>query len=81
MTFCHVIPVLGSHDINVIIIPSLHLLVQDDQNEMQHDFFSQLTLASVACDANGIANSTIVFIRSRQLTQCATELLWSFDAT
>ena len=43
-----------------------HLLGQDGKNDMQHDFFSHLillTLASASCDANGIVNSTIVFIR------------------
>ena len=58
-------------------VPLLHLIVEDDQNEKQHDFFNHLallTLASPPCDSNGIVNSTIVFIRSRQLKQCVTEL-------
>ena len=41
-----------------LIFP-LHLLVQDDQNEMQHDFFSHLillSLVSASCDANDIVN-------------------------
>ena len=43
-----------------------HLLVQDNQNEMWHDFFSHLTLlalASASCDANG----TVVCNTSRLL--------------
>ena len=53
---------LASHDI------PLHLLLQDDQNEMKHDFFSHLTLLALASsDVNGSANNTIVFIVSRQL--------------
>ena len=56
------------------VVP-LHLLVQDDQNEMQYDFFSHLTLlalALVSCDANAIVNNTIVLISSIKLKQCAT---------
>ena len=56
-------------------VAPLHFLVQDDQNEMQHDFFSHLTLlalASASCDATGIVNNTIVFITSTQLKQCTT---------
>ena len=53
-------------------IATWHLLAQGDQNEMQHDYFSLLTLVGCTlalCDANG----TIVFIRLRQLIQCATK--------
>ena len=55
----------------------LYLLVQDDWNEIQHVFFCHLTLLALAsesesCDVSGIVNSTIVFIQSRQLEQCAT---------
>ena len=62
------------------VIP-LHLLFQDDQNEIQHDFLSHNkcsgalddtvgimlthTMSMDVCGANGIANSTIAFIRSR----------------
>ena len=48
-----------------------HLLVQDYQNWVQHDFFSHLTLlelATATCAVYGIVNSTIV---SRWLKQCA----------
>ena len=44
------------------------LLVQDDHNEIQHDFFSHLTLlalASASCDGNDIVKSTIASMRSR----------------
>ena len=44
---------------------------------MQHDFFSHLALlalASASHDANGIVKRPIIFIRSRQLKQCETEL-------
>ena len=64
------------------IVP-LQLLVQDDQNEIQHDFFSYLTLLALAsepCDANSIVRSTTVFTRSRQMKQCETKLFWSCDA-
>ena len=56
-------------------IGPMHLFVKGDQNEMQPDFFSHWTLfalASAPCHANGIVNSTNVFISSRQLKQCAT---------
>ena len=49
-------------------IAPLHLLVQGDQNEMQHDFLSHwtlLALTSASFDADGIGNSIIVFIKSR----------------
>ena len=54
-----------------------HLFVQDDQNEMKHDVLSHLPLVSASGDANAIVNTTIVFIRSRLLKQCPTELFWS----
>ena len=66
--------VLASHDTDRIINSMSALLVQDEQNEMQHDFFCHFTLlalASALCDANGFFNSTIVFIMWRQLKQCA----------
>ena len=53
---------------------ALHFLVKDDQNEMQHDFFSHLkllALESASCDANGIVNNTTVLIRSGQLKEFA----------
>ena len=78
----------GTHDFSVTwckcwnhmtlmaaLIQSLHLLVQDDQNEMQNEIFSYLTLlvlASASCDANGIVNNLTVLIRTRQLKQYAT---------
>ena len=40
--------VLASHDTNGIRIESLHLLVQDNENEIQHDFFRNLTLSTMA---------------------------------
>ena len=55
-------------------ISPVYLLVKYDQNEMQHDFFSHLTLLALPsglCDANGIVNRTTVFIRSRQVKLCA----------
>ena len=57
----------------------MDLFVQDDENEIQHDFFGNLTLfalASASCDDNGIVSSTIAFIKSRWLKQCAT-YFWS----
>ena len=60
-------------------IVTLWLLVQDDQNEMSHDFFSHLSLTSASCDADDIVNNIIVLIRSRQLKQCAIECFWSCD--
>ena len=47
-------------------IATLYLLVQNDQNELQHDLFSHLALlalASVSCDASYIVHSTTAFIR------------------
>ena len=61
-------------------VTPFHFIGQDDQNEMQHDFFSHLTLAWALCDANGIVYSTIVLIRSRWLKQCTTSLFWSCNA-
>ena len=49
----------------VMSIPPLHLLIQDDQNEVKYDFFSHLTLlalTSASCDANGTISTTTVFI-------------------
>ena len=54
------------------IVPP-HLLFQDDQNEMQPEFFSYLTLlilASASCNANGFANSTTAFISWMVETMC-----------
>ena len=51
----------------VLSIVQLYLLVQDDQNEMQLNFFSHLTLfalASESCHANDIVSSTTVFTGS-----------------
>ena len=60
----------------VSLIPPLHLVIQDYQIEMQGDFFSHLTLYSLAsCDVNGIINSYFVFVRSRQLKKCANNFL------
>ena len=68
--------ILTDNDISCVIVTNIktqmassmepmHLLVHDDQNEMQHDFFSHLTLlalASASYDATGIVNSTTVCI-------------------
>ena len=66
-------PVLVIHDNDDIINKMAASLVQDDWNDIQHDLFSHLTLlvlASASCDAKGIVNSTIVFIKLRWLKQC-----------
>ena len=50
------------------LIAPLHLLDQDDQNEMQHTSFGHvmpLMLESVFHDANSISNGTIPLVRSR----------------
>ena len=42
-----------------------HLLGQDDQNEMQHDFCGhvmQLAPAPASCDASGTINGTTKFV-------------------
>ena len=72
----------------MILMPSsiapLHLLVQDDWNEMQNDIFSHLTqlaLPSASCDANDVFNSTNVFIRSRQRNKMWCSILHSCDST
>ena len=62
-------------------IAPLHWLVQDDQNDVQLDFFSHLTLVALASesgDANGIVSGTI---NSRQLKQCSYNFFWSCDTT
>ena len=67
--------VIPSHVTDGFITNTTAFLVQDYQNEMQHELFSYwslLLLASAACDANVVINSNTVFIRSRQLKQCAT---------
>ena len=64
-------------------IAPLHLFLQYDQNKLQHDFFSHLTLlalASASFDVNSILNRTTAFIRSRWLKQCVT-IFWACDAT
>ena len=50
----------------------LHSLGQDDQNEVQHDFFGQVTalvLVSALHDANRTVNGTTTSLRSRQLNE------------
>ena len=47
-TLGHVMPVLPSCDTDSIVNTTNAFVVQDDQNEMQHDFFSHLTLASAS---------------------------------
>ena len=56
-------------------IAQLHLLAQDDQNKVQHDYFGDdMSSAPVLTSyhANGIVNGTTVFIRSRQSKWGAT---------
>ena len=51
-----------------LLMALLLFLCQDDQNEVQHDFFGHVTLlapASASHDADGIVNSTITFVKSR----------------
>ena len=49
-------------------LAQMDLLVQDDQNEVQHDFFGHLVplaLVLVSHNVKGIINGTIAFLRSR----------------
>ena len=48
-------------------IAPLHFLCQDDQTEVQHDFFSHVTmaLAPASHDVHGIINGTTEFHRSK----------------
>ena len=72
--FGHVMPFVAWHDTDSIInSTNCIFLVQDDQNVMQYDFFSHLTLlalASASSDANGTVSGTIVFIKSTAETKC-----------
>ena len=57
----------------------LYSLGEDDQNEIQHDFFGHLmplALALTSCDADSIINGTIAFLSLRQLNLDTT---WFFD--
>ena len=48
----------------------MHSLGQDDQNDLQHDFFGHVTLLTLAWalhDADSIANGTTAFLKLRQL--------------
>ena len=57
-------------------IPPLYLFTQDDQNEMQHDFFSNwtlLALASPPCDANG---TFLVIDAGVSVTWCLQYYQW-----
>ena len=59
----------------------LHSLGQDSQNEMHHDIFGHvlpLEPGSASHDINNIINSTIAFLRARQLKAC---VMLSCDAT
>ena len=70
-------PVLASHDTN-IIINSTTAFVSSGWLKWYQIWLSviwHLALASASCDANGIVSSTIVFIRSRWLEHCATSLI------
>ena len=56
----------------------LFSLDHDNQNEAQHDIFGHMMpLAPVSCDAGGIINGTIAFLRSRLLKLGATWPFWS----
>ena len=60
-----------------------HFLGQNDPNEVQHEYFRQVTTliqALSSCDANGVINDTIIFLRSRWLNKDATWLFWACDA-
>ena len=49
-------------------VTPFHLLGQDDQNEIQHNFFGHvkyMVLALAACDADGIVNGTAAFVSSK----------------
>ena len=49
----------------VFSITQLHMLVQDSQKEVKHDFLSHMMPASVLCDADSIVNGTITFVGLR----------------
>ena len=44
----HVMPVFASHDTDDFIYSTIVSVVQDDQNEMQPEFFSHSTLLALA---------------------------------
>ena len=74
--------VLASQDWD-IINSTAAMLIQDDWNARQHDFFSHLTilaLASESCDTNAIVNSTVVFIGSRWLKKMCNLTLMVINA-
>ena len=49
-----------------LLIGPLHSSGQDDQNEVQYDVFGNVTpLASASHDADGIVNSTNIFLVSK----------------
>ena len=46
----------------------LNFLGQDNQNEMQHDFFGHMMLLALALmshGADGVINGSVAFLRSR----------------
>ena len=49
-------------------VAPFHLVGQDAEKKMHHDFFGHvmpLVPISESCDANGIINSTTAFVKSR----------------
>ena len=55
----------------VSLMAQLHSLSQDDQNELQNDFFGYVVpfvAVLASCDGDGIISGNIIFLRSRQST-------------
>ena len=51
-----------------LLMTALHSSVQDDENEVQHDFSGHMTplaQTSASHEADGIVSSTITFLVSR----------------
>ena len=62
----------------------LHLLGQDNQDEVQHDCFGHvmpLISTSILCDVYGIVNGITAFLRSRQSKWGVTWLFGSCETT
>ena len=57
-------PALTLCDMMALPMIPLHLLGQDNPNDVQHDLFGDM-MPLASCDADGIINHTIVFIGSR----------------